>query len=101
MYHPGKALLLRDGEQAEQKPLLPQLEKVSTSNFDAGNLRNHYSDWEKVTSDRVILDITKNSLKIDFMERPNITCSPNIPHNEHEKHIINVEFEKRLQKEVI
>ena len=35
------------------------------------------------------------------MERPNITCSPKIPHSEHEKHIINSEIEKLVQKEII
>ena len=35
------------GEQTEQQPLLLELKKVIMSNFKAGNLRNHYSDWEK------------------------------------------------------
>ena len=58
-------------------------------------------DWEKITSERIILDIIKNGLKIDFMERPNITCSPKIPHSELQTRIINAEIEKLLQKGVI
>ena len=58
-------------------------------------------DWEKITNERTILDIIKNGLKIDFMERPNITCSPKIHHSELQKRIINAEIEKLLQKGVI
>ena len=88
-------------EQVEQKPLLLELKKVSTSNFKVGNLKIHYSDWEKITSDRIVPDIIKNGLKIDLMESPNITCSLKILHSELEKCIINAEIEKLLQKGVI
>ena len=47
----------KDG-QAEQQLLLPELEKVSQSSFKAG--KNHHSDWEKITSNRIILDTIKN-----------------------------------------
>ena len=45
--------------------------------------------------------ITKNCLKNDFMEIPNITCSQKIPSSEHGKHLINAEIEKNLLKAVI
>ena len=91
---PGKTLLLGEGRQAEQPALLPE-KKVSTPNFKAGN---HYPGWEKITSDRIILDINKNGLKIDFMERLNIMCSPKFPKNEYENRITNAEIEKLSQK---
>ena len=81
--------------------LLLELKAVCTLNFEAGNLRNHYSDWEETTSDRIILDIIQNGLKTDLIEKINITCSPNIRHSEHEKCIINEEIKKLLQRGVI
>ena len=34
--------------------------------FIVGNLKNYYNKMQKVTSGRVLLDIIKNSLKINF-----------------------------------
>ena len=70
-------------------------------NFIAGNLKNYYTVWQKITNDRVILDIIKNGLKINFKERPGITSAPKIPHSKQEIEIINTEFKKRLAKGVI
>ena len=56
---------------------------------------------KKITSDRVILDIIKNGLKINFKGRPGITSAPKIPHSEQEIKIINKEIKKLLDKGVI
>ena len=42
------------------------------------------------------MDIINNGLKNDVIERSDITCSPKIPHNEHEECTINAEIEKRF-----
>ena len=101
VYRPGKALLLREGVTGRATNEKTELEKVSAPDFTAWNLRNRFSDWKKITNDRIILEIIKNGFKIEFMERPNITWSPKIPHSKHEKRIINAEIEKLLQKGVI
>ena len=67
LYPPGKALLLGEGGTGRATTTSTRTEKSKYENFNAGNLRNHYPDWEKITSDRIILDIIQNVLKIDFM----------------------------------
>ena len=57
--------------------------------------------WQKSTSNRVILDIIKNGLKINFKVRPGITSAHKIPHSEQEIKIINTEIKKLLAKGVI
>ena len=56
---------------------------------------------KKITSDRVILNIIKNSLKINFKERSGITSAPKIPHSEQDIKIINTEIKKLLAKGAI
>ena len=55
-------------------------------------MKNYFTLWQKITTDRVILDIIKNSLKINFKVRPGITSAPKIPHSEEEIKIINTEI---------
>ena len=62
--------------------------------------RFNFTVWQKIASDRVILDIIKNGLKINFKGRPGITSAPKIPHSEQEIKIINTEIKKLLAKGV-
>ena len=104
---PPEELCYREkGKQAEQLQELQELNLVSCGdknikNFIAGNLKYNFSVWQKITSDRVILDIIKNGLKINFKVRPGITSAPKIPHSEQEIKIINKEIKKLLDKGVI
>ena len=104
---PPEELCYREkGKQAEQLQELQELNLVSCGdknikNFIAGNLKYNFSVWQKITSDRVILDIIKNGLKINFKGRPGITSAPKIPHSEQEIKIINKEIKKVLDKGVI
>ena len=41
---------LHPSRKQEKQRLLPELKEVSTSNFKARNLRNHFLDWERITS---------------------------------------------------
>ena len=65
----------------------------NVSNVIASNLKNYYTVWQKITSDRVILNIIKNGLKINFKQRPGIASAPKIPHSK--------EIKKLLAKGVI
>ena len=64
-------------------------------------MKNYYTVWQKTTSDRVILDIIKDALKINFKETPGNTSSPKIPHFEQEIKVMNTETKKLLAKGVI
>ena len=98
-YPPEELCYREKGKQAEQLQELQELNLVSCGdknikNFIAGNLKYNFSVWQKITSDRVILDIIKNGLKINFKGRPGITSAPKIPHSEQEIKIINKEIKK-------
>ena len=64
-------------------------------------MKNYFTIWQKITSDRVVLDIIKNSLKINFKVRPGISSAPKIRHCEQEIKIVNTEIKKLLGKGVI
>ena len=66
---PEELCYSKKGKQAEQLQELQELNLVSCGdknikNFIAGDLKYNFSVWQKITSDRVILDTIKNSLKI-------------------------------------
>ena len=104
---PPEELSYREkGKQAEQLQELQEVNLVScgdknAKNFTVGNLKNYFTVWQKITSNRVILDIIKNDLKINFKERPGITSAPKIPHGEQKIKIINTEIKKLLVKAAI
>ena len=104
---PPEELSYREkGKQAEQLQELQEVNLVScgdknAKNFTVGNLKNYFTVWQKITSNRVILDIIKNGLKINFKERPGITSAPKIPHGEQKIKIINTEIKKLLVKAAI
>ena len=52
-----------------QKEVVPIL-KRDVPNFRGGNLKNHLTKWKKVTSDKIILDIIENVLKLDLIDTP-------------------------------
>ena len=98
---PGKALPLGEGGTDRATTASIGTEKSKYVKFQSWKFKKSLLELKKITSERIILDIIKNGLKIDFMERENITCSPKIPHSELEKRMINAEIEKLLQKGVI
>ena len=87
---PPEELWYREkGKQAEQLQELQELNLVSCGdknikNFIAGNLKYNFSVWQKITSDRVILDIIKSGLKINFKLRAGTTSAPKIAHSAQE-----------------
>ena len=52
--------------------------KNKTDAFAGGNIKQFLPEWQKLTSDKYILDIVKYGLRIAFMEAPTI-CKPH-PH---------------------
>ena len=44
--------------------------KTQVVNFKAGNISTKYQNWRKLTSDRYILDIVRNGLKLEFSNEP-------------------------------
>ena len=52
-----------------QQEIIPIL-KRDIQNFRGGNLKNHLTKWKNVTSDKTILDIIENGLKLDLIDIP-------------------------------
>ena len=46
------------------------MEKDISSNFQVGTIRNLEESWTQITSDRVIIDIVRNGLKVGFKRNP-------------------------------
>ena len=69
--------------------------------MQAGQLKVHLKQWEKITSDKVILDIIKG-YKIDFISVPTQNFPPQQPKlEEHEERALKTLLEELLQKGVI
>ena len=52
-----------------QQEIIPILNK-DIQKFRGGNLKNHLTKWENVASDKIILDIIENRLKLDLIDTP-------------------------------
>ena len=50
-----------------QQDIIPAL-KIEIQNFRGGNLENHLTKWKNVTSNKIILDIIENGLKLDLTD---------------------------------
>lgn len=78
------------------KNLLDEVE-----NFQAGNIQNYYENWKEITSDKNILDIVKNGVRIDFSEIPSHKEMGYMSYSPQEKIIIENEIAKLSKKGVI
>ena len=52
-----------------RKEIIPIL-KRDIQNVRGGNLKDHSAKWKSVTSDKIILDIIENGVKLDLIDTP-------------------------------
>ena len=71
------------------------------SKFIAGNIRNCYHKWEKITYDSKILDIMINGLSVNVEYIPHKCCPRRYPRGLEKASVINNEYKKLLLKGVI
>ena len=69
--------------------------------FKAGNIKNCYKAWKRLTSDRNILDVVQHGLKLNFQDEPPEKAAFEYPRPEVEYHTIEEEIGKLLKKGVI
>ena len=69
--------------------------------YKAGNIKNYLGNWEKITSDNVILDIIENGLKIEFLGSPPTSRPYRLKFSEKEENFISAEIDKLVKKGVI
>jgi len=77
--------------------------QLEIDNFKGGNIKNFGYNWEKITSDKFILNTVKSGLQLEFENGiiPKQKTFPKIKFNKDEKEILDKEIEKLLKKEVI
>jgi len=73
------------------------------SNYRGGNIKNYFEEWEKISSDKFILDIIKFGLKLEFKNNiiPNQKAFSCLQFNAKEEVAISSELQKLLKKCVI
>ena len=70
-------------------------------NFRGGNLKSHLSKWENVTSDKIILDIIGNGLKLDLIDTPKSNSKFAFPLSHEEKLIVKKEVALLKGKNIV
>ena len=60
-----------------QQEIIPILNR-DIENFRGGNLKNHLTKWENVPSDKIVLNITENGLKLDLVDTPKSNSIPTL-----------------------
>ena len=69
-----------------QQDIIPVLKK-DIQKFREGNLKNHLTKWKNVTSDKIILNIIENGLKLDLVDTPKSNSKFTFPLS-HDKELI-------------
>ena len=92
------------GQREQQVPF--KLDKVSSnnvvqSNLVAGNIKQFYENWKKITNNHIVLSLIQYGFKINFIEKPKCQNVPKIPYYMLETEIITQEVKKLLSKGVI
>ena len=70
-------------------------------NYTAGNIKNHITAWESITSNKFILDAIANGLTIEFFKMPEPSIIYPIKFSKDEMGMINIEISILLSKGVI
>ena len=74
----------------------PDTAKCAVTNFFAGNIAHHISDWGSITSEPSILKIVTGYC-IDFVRLPYQSLVPNVKFSKGVEHIIEIEVKKPLE----
>ena len=83
---------------------LKNVVKTSVSkadSFQAGNIKNFWENWKRITSDKYILDIVKHGLKLEFLSVAPHREPFQATYNTKENGIISQKISKLLKKKVI
>ena len=93
--------VLKQGLQQKQNPEQQKEElitrppkQVRADKIRAGNIKNHFHNWEEITSDKTIPDIIKHGLKINLKYT-------DLPSNMPFEHKLSVTESKVISEEII
>ena len=65
-----KGQMMNQNMNMSVQPEIMQVLKRDIQNFRGGNLKNHLKKWKNVASDKIILDIIGNGVKLDLIDTP-------------------------------
>ena len=83
-----------------QQKIIPILNR-DIQNFRGGNLKNHLTNWENVTSDKIIPDIIEDRLKLDLIDTPKSSSKFAFPLSHEEKLIVKKEVALLKGKNIV
>ena len=87
---------------SEEEQILKQVNKYElTTKLTGGNTKLFAKNWKKLTSDKYILDIVTNGLRLDFKEFPENRQYQFRPLKNDELNVVKAEVDKLLSKQVI
>ena len=96
------ATTIKASKSSEEKHILKQLNKYElTTRFRGGNTKLFAKTWKKLTSDKYILHIITNGLRLDFKEFPKNRQYQFRTLKNDELGIVETEIDKLLRKQVI
>ena len=101
-YHFRETSLLQEEVVQQQKIKVIQLSLLGDSPHVLGDIHKQYNNWEKLTSDKLILSIIKAGIAIDFHTLPRCPCAHPICHlNPTQQEAITSEIQHLLSLGVI
>ena len=80
---------------------IPPILKSDIQKFRRGNLKNHLAKWKNYTSNKIILNIIENGLKLDLIDTPKSNSKFAFPLSHEEKLIVKKEVALLKGKNIV
>ena len=96
-----KGQMMNQNMNMSVQPEIMQVLKRDIQNFRGGNLKNHLKKWKNVTSDKIILDIIGNGVKVDLIDTPKSNSKFASPLSHEEELIVKKEVVLIKRKNIV
>ena len=96
-----KGQMMNQNMNMSVQPEIMQVLKRDIQNFRGGNLKNHLKKWKNVTSDKIILDIIGNGVKVDLIDTPKSNSKFASPLSHEEELIVKKEVVLLKRKNIV
>ena len=83
-----------------QQEIVPIL-KRDIQNFRGGNVKNHLTKWENYTSDKIILDIIENTLRLDSIDNSKSNSKIVSPLSHEEEFVVKKKVPLLIRKNML
>ena len=96
-----KGQMMNQNMNMSIQPEIMQVLKRDIQNFRGGNLKNHLKKWKNVASDKIILDILGNGVKLDLIDTPKSNSKFASPLSHEEELIVKKEVVLLKRKNIV